>query len=314
MNDDKPLRVAIPPGIGDSHWALQKIRGLSKHHGGRLVDVYVGADVFHNTVHYVNLVPFVNSSFEDRARLSNITATLRPHYLDEKWSTLAGCRNWKKFDYLLHPNGHLENGHRIETFMPEIETDFTYELKIGKEVFDLVGSKIGRGRILLFLGGVEPNNSFHGGWWKVSDWAKVIELLNSRGLEPAIIGGNNGSDSRYMAMVEKEGKGRGIQFTNLIGMTNHAEVCALIKMASCWCGLNSGTGIVSAMQGTPTVMLWSDSDFKIPGVNFYLHPNMKTSWLADWQLEKYRTVSYGDPRTTPEKVVDLILEVLVQWN
>ena len=38
--NNKPLRIAVPPGIGDVHWALQKVRSLSEKMG-MPVDVYV---------------------------------------------------------------------------------------------------------------------------------------------------------------------------------------------------------------------------------------------------------------------------------
>jgi hypothetical protein len=67
------------------------------------------------------------------------------------------------------------------------------------------------------------------------------------------------------------------------------------------------------MLGTPTVMLWSDSRYPIPGVraiNLPLNSNMRTSWLHESQLASYRTKSFGAPDLTPENVVADILEVM----
>jgi hypothetical protein len=67
------------------------------------------------------------------------------------------------------------------------------------------------------------------------------------------------------------------------------------------------------MRNTPTLMFWSDSEY--PEIcdsgnrTVPLHTNMKTSWLSTDQLKTYRTLSYGDPQFTPQRVVELAMEI-----
>ena len=60
-------------------------------------------------------------------------------------------------------------------------------------------------------------------------------------------------------------------------------------------------------MGTPTLMLWADQRWPVGDVAFV--PEMQRSWLDDHQLETYRTLSYGSPDLTPERLVDALLEV-----
>lgn len=306
--DESPLRIAVPPGIGDAHWSMMKARALKAMHGRKL-HVYIGHTQHHNTANYLQLIPFVDAVKIDM-RLGDMVANMKPSFSDKKFSMLAGSKNWNGFEYIFCANGHLEAGCMLTTWMPELDIDWMYDLNIRNETFTLIDRKIGHGRTILYLSGTGPNKSFHAGWWKPEWWIKIISGLNAEGIEPVIIGANNGHDKEYLSLVKMQSGGKEIRFMDLIGMTTHEEVMAIIKMAKVWCGLNSGTGIVSASMGTPTVMLWSDHAFRMPGVQQYLHSNMKRSWLTEWQLEKYRTLSYGDPATTTENVLRNIFEVM----
>jgi len=304
----EPLRVALPPGIGDVHWTCQKLRGLSEYVGGRPIHAYVGADPSHASVHFLKLVPYVAQAFQDKEALDAIVYKMPPNHRDPRWSTLEGCANWQGFDYILVANGHLERGERIETWLPEIDTEYTYPLLISDETKVQMQALAGVRPTLVYMSGTGPNIGFHNGWWDVGDWVDVVARLNVEGIEPVLIGAANGHDEAYRDWFVRAG-GKRLKYLDLIGQTTHEQVCALVVDASVWVGLNSGTGIIAAMQGTPTVMMWSDDRYEVPGAGTVLHRNLKTSWLADEQLSTYRTLSYGSPELTPENTVKAMLEV-----
>jgi ADP-heptose:LPS heptosyltransferase len=210
---------------------------------------------------------------------------------------------------VLVPNGHLERGEPLATWLPELPIDYSYPLAIPASARASATRLAKAGQVLLYLSGIGPNRGFHANTWQPSDWVIVIELLNAVGITPLLIGAATQDDRSYRDLVVSLAGGRA-RWQDIVGQTSIPEICAIIEHAAVWIGLNSGTGIVSAMLGTPTVMLWSDSRYPIPGAIEPLHVAMQRSWLTQAQLERYRTLSYGSPELTPARVVIEALEVM----
>lgn len=311
--DLEPLRVALPLGIGDCHWACQKLRGLSLAHGGRPIHAYVNSSIHHASVGYLELVPAIEKAFVSSNAPYDIWHELKPSHRDPRWSLRESAAGWGCFDYIVVANGHLETGNRIETFFPDVETDFTYELNIPPEVRAKVRAQWGQRRVLLYLSGMGPNAAFHRHEWDYKHWIAVMRYLNEMGIRPLLVGANTADDILYGEQIKFLAKRDDRIFDNSIALTNIPEYCTLIEDASAWIGLNSGGGIVAAMRGTPTIMFWSDSNYPNAGdptnCTVPLHNAMQTSWLAEDQLKTYRTFSYGSPQLTPEEVIKAFKEV-----
>ena len=290
----------------------QKLRGLSAHHGGRPIEAHVNCSPSHVSVKYLELVPFVQSAVQNDKAPYDINLEMPPSYLDERYSTLEGCRDWNGFDYVLVANGHLERGLRIESWLPEIETDYTYDLQIPADDRATALELAGPRPFLIYMSGVGPNRGFHNHWWSPYEWAQTIKLLNDADIVPHVVGAPSEDDLKYAAWFASQREAQGLRYHNLVGQTTHAQVMAMIQRAAVWVGLNSGLGIASAMMSTPTVMQWSDDreELNLPGVPRYLHHNMQRSWLSEAQLQSYRTLSYGSPEHTPERLVELAMSVM----
>ena len=303
----EPLRVALPLGIGDCHWSVQKLRGLSELHGGRPIRAFVNESEHHHSWRYLALVPFIAEAQRSECAPHSIRHELAQGYQDERWATREGSRDWNGFDYVMVANGHLEAGRRIEAFFPDVPTDYTYDLEIPTDVAADAERKIPRRRVLLYPSGCGPNAGFHGNTWTVDHWRQVISLLNDAGHEPVLIGAPTEDDMTYRDQVVW--RATGLRFLDRVGSTSHGEVLAAIRDSAAWCGLNSGLGIVAASQYVPTVMLWADNRYRCRGAHTQLHHRMQRSWLCEEQLATYRTVSYGSPEISPAHVVEQILEV-----
>lgn len=317
MVNKEPLKVALPLGIGDVHWSVTKLRALSAYHDGRPIHAYINKSQNHATIGYLEILPMVEKAvLSDRAPFS-ISTELPPNHRFPVWSTLTGSQRWREFDYVLVANGHLERGLRLDTYLPELgpdSTDWTYQLNISVQDREHATSIIGTHPqlVLLYLSGMGPNQGFHNHAWRVDDWVKVCQQLNAEGITPMLVGANTKDDLDYVRWFSQVAQGSMYaRYDNRVGQTTIPQYCALIQQAACWAGLNSGGGIVSAMQGIPTVMLWSDSKYSISGCEANsLHTEMRTSWLHPDQLATYRTVSLGSPEMTAEKVAQYILEVM----
>lgn len=307
----EPLRVALPLGIGDCHWAVQKFRGLSKHHDGRPIHAFVNESQHHKTWNYLRLAAPVAHAEMSRFAPYDINREM-DDYKAARWSTLQGCAGWKGFDYLLVPNGHLERGLRIEEYLPEVETDYSYDLLFIDGERTWMQHAGLEDRVLVYLSGVGPNREFHSHTWSQHHWVELLRDLSAIGHMPVIIGANTDDDLRYYAQVAQL-LGPHCPHVNMVGKTTHAQVMCLIKHAKLWIGLNSGLGIVSASQGTPTLMFWSDNRYahvRRVHPEKALHHKMQRSWLSEEQLTTYRTISYGSPEASPAHAFYLIQELL----
>ncbi len=316
----EPLKVAFALGIGDTAWAVTKLRALSAHHGGRPIEAHVNCSPNHATVGYLEICPQVAKAVFSKDAPYDVWNEMPPNHRFPKWSTLKGCAGWRGYDYVLVANGHLERGQHLSTYLPELnvggdQTEWGYEHQIKPEdVAEAARLAGGVKRVLLYASGVGPNMGFSGGTWKASDYADIARRLVAEGIRPLLVGANTEDDKTQRDLVLKAlGTERGT-VDDIVGQTNIPQYISLIENCSAWVGLNSGGGIVAAMRGTPTVMLWSDAKYPIHNVDpsNRLHTRMKTSFVSEAQLVAgtYRTLSLGSPELTPAAVVKQTLEVM----
>lgn len=307
------IRVALPVGIGDSHWSIQKLRSLKARHPGCRLSCHINESPNHQTVHYLRMFDFIDEAHLDKKAPIDIDRQMPGGPRDDRWAKLEGCQGWGGFDYLLVANGWIERGRHLGDWIPELETDYDFSemIRFPGLAESTARHIMRKPRVVLYPSGVGPNAGFHKGWWAPQHWLQVIRILNEAGERPVIIGANTPDDKDYWfkhllpILVDDR---RDVHC--IVGETSIPEVLAVIKASKCWCGLNSGTGIVSASMGVPTVMLWSDNRFKVGAPHLNFDPGMQRSWLSPEQLATYRTHSYGDPATTPEAVAASILEVM----
>ena len=301
------IRVVTALGIGDTHWACQKMRALKELHGGCPLHVHVNESPNHETVGYLDIVSVVDEAVCDKSAPYDIMREMPPNYMSPHWSTLDGCRNWRGYDYILVPNGHLESGRHISEYLPELETDYDVELDLSDAVLGRSEQLMPEPRVLLYPSGTGPNQGFHGGWWTVYNWYWVVRCLNEINVSPLFVGANTPDDCGYFKKLEQYiGP---LDYGSVVGQTSIPDYMALIKRARCWVGLNSGGGMVAASMGTPCVQFWSD-ERHTPGPHPGFVPEMQRGWLSEEQLSTYRTFSYGAPDMNPRNVVDAINEVM----
>lgn len=305
-----PLKVCFALGLGDTYWACTKLKALQEA-TGRPLHGYINSSEHHQSVNLLRLVPYLEQCFQAPDAPYDVFREFSPTYTDPRWSTREGCAGWRGYDYVMVPNGHLERGEPLATWWPDLETEYNIALNIPAYVRDNTWSWVGKRRpVLLYVSGTGPNNAFHGGTFNERYWAQVIEGLNAHNIAPTLVGARTRDDTQFASEVRRWAGGAA--YDDLVGQTSTEEYLALIEHAAVWIGLNSGGGIIAASRGTPTVMLWSDSQYPIHGLppHLPLHTNMKSSWLPPEASAWYRTLSFGSPALTPQAVVEAALEVM----
>ena len=312
----QPLKIAFPLGIGDCHWGCQKLAGLRELHPDRPIHAYVNESVNHRTVGFLEIVEHVDVAQMSNLAPHDINSEMPPSYLADKWATQRGCECWKTFDYILVANGHVERGRSMAEFVPEVRTEWTYKLNISDADRAHERKLVPWDKpVLLYPSGTGPNGGFHNHWWTPLMWLDVIRQLQSAGHMPVIMGANTSDDLGYLQRIEIAASDAcvSLRCRKIVGKTTIPQAMSLIQRAAVWVGLNSGLGIVSASQNTPTLMLWADRRFagEMPGAHHAgFIPEMQRCWLHESQLATYRTLSFGSPDLNPANVVKNILERL----
>jgi hypothetical protein len=298
------LSVVVPTGLGDVHWACTKLRALSARHANMPLRVSVNKDRLHpRTADYLQLVPFI----AEAETVSDAPVEYGSWFHDHQFSRLATCQNWGRWDYAFFPNGHLERGDSLASWLPELETEYQYPLLIDPAVVARMRAAMeGPGAILLHTSGPETNQNFHGGKFRQENWLRIFDTACAlSGRRVGILGGP--VDRHYALPLLDYGRHRGA--IDLVGYTTHAELCALLKDAALLVSITCGVVMVAAMQGIPTLAFWPDARYRVGPAAGTHHPNMQTSWLNAEQRRTYRSLSFGSPEWTLENILGTMEEL-----
>lgn len=283
------IRITMPMGIGDCYWVLQKMAAFHEYVGKqhRLIACIAHGDN-HKTAPFLRATGFFHSVIEDKRALRGVPEFHR----DPKWSTVEGSAGWRGYDFCLQANGHLESGKRIETWLPELATEYVVRCELPE-----LGPDLKEPRVLLYPSGRGPNSGFNTGWGP-AQWQAILTILNAHNIRPTFVGAATNDDVSYWQDLQLVGS-----FESLVGQTTLEQYLALIHNCRAWFGLNSGGGIVAGAWRKKTFMLWSDSRF-----DGKLCPEMATSWMPldqDW----YQWFPYGEPGME-DRALRALLEAL----
>lgn len=271
------LVLRVPPGIGDVHWCIMKAEALRAFHEPCRMKVEVSSmsspEAKHRSLGFLDLVPFVeNSSVEDFHFAQQLIATKSNPF------------------FSMYPNPHLEAGNRIETWHPELATDYSYPLfapASDKGWAQAIKQQAG-GKLFVFsLASEVYYEDFTLGEWNVGKWVDVVEWVQKEhGIKPVIIGGS--WDLSYAKEFLKQiGEENCI---DLVGETSVASAFALFREAEVVCGPASGMTIMALHIGAKVVMGWPVREYKYRDVSF--HTGIRTSWINDEQTSRYAPIGW----------------------
>jgi hypothetical protein len=256
----------VPPGIGDFAWIYMKLCNLPYP-----VNIEISSPTDQSgTPQLRRCSPFL----ELLPKIKSHRYLDYPVWLDDDYRELDYGRCW------IQANLHLENGNRIEDFLPELETALHFEMRL-PEIKDS-----DRGKIILYTASLKANLNWQG--WDFEDWYELLALCGNR--EFVFVGAE--WDRDYLNFFEQ------FPFNNLVEMRiNHplAEIFALIKNAKCLIGFPSGISILSRILDTPTVMFYPRHLEK-----------MMYAWDDPESRERYYPAIYGEEEAKPTRVYEWI--------
>jgi ADP-heptose:LPS heptosyltransferase len=303
---ERAVQFVLPAGIGDTTWALLKIKDIA---AGRPIDLIVSGEarkeVDQRAVPYLKRFKFVREVMvldipilHDRDNPTNSRG--RYNYVSD------GLRG--EYHYLI-PNTVLETGARLEQWLPDFKIDWDLFNDFSWDN-TARGTTLGRGLspFVAFYLGPEAGSASEGhnrNWlWEPRHWIEMGQFFKERGLNVCVVGApyDHSFWERYVQQGVKEANQ---SWVSLIGKLEIGETFALLKEAKCFLSYQCGLGIVNHYLGGNTVMWWRpEQDSCHPHRLVSFDERMKDAWIRPGWEKKYMGLIY-----TRESPADIIREI-----
>lgn len=160
----KPLVVGVPPGIGDSLWAMVKVQDIMKQDGADDLIVCMQETKPARGLEFIQRLDFVAEpmykSFGIHQQGEFFISGGRYNYAGGDGGAM---RKYMGMDWLLIPNRPLERGEPLDSWLPEyrpnwdVMKDHFRFLPTDNLIAEKVASKLKNGWVTFFLGGISPN-------------------------------------------------------------------------------------------------------------------------------------------------------------
>ena len=256
--------VCVPSGIGDVSWAYSKLVNVGPLH-------YEVADGWpYRTVPFMELLPGVASAVYGQFNYQDIVVFEQAAKIGHHptWAELNNGRGLERI--LLEPNRHLEEGKRLEDWLPDVPTSFHYE--INARPVD-----VQRAADLLALyerpwTGISAA-SYRGSeaWktWGYAEWSRFLKMLSAEVGGTIILMGGFWDD--LTATLEADG------YPCTVGKTSVGAAIEVLRKLDFYVGFSSGLGVIRTVLDKNAFMLWPDHQVEL-----------STSWAPPEMLEDQR--------------------------
>jgi hypothetical protein len=297
------VKFVVPQGIGDSVWALHKIRAIAERIGDGRVEVYLAGSGAHEiesrALDFVRRFSFVESA---AMRPWSIRREGHPpvspegyyNYLEDGMYEFAGERVCA-----LMPNAPLERGINLAAWLPQypINWDIWRYFRIPDEErasgLSLVPDQDYAVFYLGPLNGNTVDGHNRGALWPPRDWIELGRRLHAEfGLSIVAVGAPY--DAPYFdLMIGPRLDGDAPYWLNLIGRTNIGQLYSITSRARLVISYQSGVGIVSTYLGTPTGIFWRPKGDSIsPSTYLSFEESMASAWVPPARLPVHLPLIY----------------------
>lgn len=285
----RPLRIVVPPGIGDIHWVLLRLQGILRASGNDKFKPHIfvcsGDPAYDRSAEFVKMVPWVEfGGYVDIRRSEWKKYTTASFFHGKIFRGVNG------FDLFIAVNKHVEQGMQFDSILPEAgPTNWDYDLHI-KEDEIKVPSK--------FILATFYRASFYEGWWKEASPFPVLQAVGDRlpdDFRILLVG------AKWDQHIMEDLQYAHPKCMNYAGQTTFQQLMFLKNRCAAFIGHPSGSGMLAQHMGCPTILMWGDWwQFKKGMWTNWARPEMKESG-------KYIPVSIYDE---PAMVADALREIL----
>jgi hypothetical protein len=313
------MNFLLPQGIGDSVWALHKLRSAAKLLDADSVAVHLNFcpplnSVQSRALDFVKRFPFVDSASMLPILIhgdKSIDDDGHYIYIPDGWTHYCGLEY-----YAMMPNGPLERGTRLEDWLPQFDIDWTtaQQFRFEQDELDYAANfKRTVGEYCIFYLGPFRGNMFEGhnrgSLWGHDDWAGLGRLIQENlNLKIVVVGADYDIEYWNYMMAPTLAKSKQRPWMNLIGELPIANTFAICKGSRFVISYQSGIGIFSSYLQVPTGIFWRPKGNSIsPDVYLSFEESMASAWTRPDMLTegKHLPLIYG--RHDPEYIMNEIL-------
>ena len=248
----RALHFCLPAGIGDISWVYSKICGLRDLTGREVILSVAGHDRPRRGGDFVRLLPGVHwgGYLDDRG--SNGVLAQPALYTWQSWIDKPWVQN-------LSANRHLEGGHPLAEWMPQLPTDYHYDLAIPPADQDAAAEIMARlpSRVVaVYVSNRDRDQCREGGWslWPSEAWVEFLWAVAAAmpDIGFVFLGAEWDRDKTEIvaSAVEKSGLPVERVIARPLGI---ALEC--LRRSSCFFAYPSGIGILANVLRVPGVML-----------------------------------------------------------
>lgn len=236
--------ITVCPGIGDFLWLAQKLVNT-----GEKFDIIMSEGLPQRGHQLAELLPQLINSHQYKGIIKYDTVNGNNiQNRKKRWSEI------KDDSFYLSANKWLEDGKRIEGFLPDLNT--TYQLQYTTSDDDKLNAEIllpeGKSYIGIYTSAYSNARNWNA--WGVKEWFELIKLLNKPNVVFVIIGAlyDLGITEELMPKMDKAK----IKYVNTVGQGLNVVV-ELLKRLSYFCGFPSGLSILNETLGKDGLMFYS---------------------------------------------------------
>lgn len=243
-----PVRILVPPGIGDGYWVLTKLRAFLDARGIYLPEVFVHDSGPRRSASLWERVPFVR--FGGYAKIAG----------GQEWqNAYHGSKHpvqhdVQGFDYFISFNGTMDHGLSLDDVMTG-PTNWFEPLFRPLDHEQMVAEY--RARFGEYVAVSFYDKGFYSKWLADFPPAAIIDALGriaDAGRTVVVMGAEWDRGGLCGALLAADGR-----FIDLVGRTSFTQLFALLDGASAIFGHPAGNTMLGPYLGTPTAMIWGNT-------------------------------------------------------
>lgn len=240
----KFVDLFVPSGIGDIYWVLMKLARKANEIGAKFrIHVPPGQDVKMQRGKFLEFIDCVESVEADGIPYKDliVKAGQEGHYEELKPVMYCECNTW------------LEEGNRIEFYLPAFETEYVLNWQFGVDSLRRAKSflKSDKKNIVVYTSGKQNNASVSTGRWRAADWLPRIEKLKeNKDVNLVWIGAS------YDVDILEAVPGLRKNFDRILIDESSDVIIQLLRLCDGFISYQSGLSVISVVEKIPTYMLY----------------------------------------------------------
>lgn len=248
------MNIAVPAGIGDSVWLIQKLINTNEKFKVFIHDGFPqrGAQIWELCPQVTESCHYVPGLFYEVRGCGYHLKDLNIAKRGTTWKSIINHPDViRDKGFCIEANTHVESGSRIENFLPDLPTSFKIDWASHHEKAS-AKKLLGKGKFIGIYGS-SYSTARHWDMWQVGEWIELIKLIHAKDPDYifVIIGASWDLDLTGQLIPELDRLN--IKYVNVIGK-NLAFSLEVMKLLKYMFAFPSGLGIVAPTISVPCVM------------------------------------------------------------